>query len=126
MMEVYKNGIARAIEKAGYKPFRIDEEEHVDRVDDRIIAEIRRSRFVVADFTSEPDKPRGGVYFEAGFAHGRGIPVIWTCREDMIDKQLHFDTRQFNHLVWSTSEDLCDRLKTRIEAVIGEGPLKRG
>ncbi len=37
-------------------------------------------RFMIADFTGH----RGGVYFEAGFAHGLGIPVIWTCREDQL------------------------------------------
>ena len=28
------------------------------------------------------------------------IPVIFTCRSDKID-QIHFDTRQFNHVVWN-------------------------
>ena len=35
---------------------------------DRIIAQIRASKFVVADFT----RNRGGVYYEAGFALGLG------------------------------------------------------
>ena len=118
-----ESGIAEAIRQAGYKPLRIDQKQHVNKIDDEIVAEIRRSRFLVADFTSEPDKPRGGVYFEAGFAYGLNIPVIWTCREDAI-ADVHFDTRQFNHIVWKSPEDLRSKLKNRIEAVIGEGPLK--
>jgi nucleoside 2-deoxyribosyltransferase len=119
----YDEGFRKAIVDSGYKPMRIDRKEHLNKIDDEIIAEIRRSRFVVADFTCEPDKARGGVYFEAGFARGQGIPVVWTCRKDSLES-VHFDTRQFNHIVWESVEDLYTQLKNRIEAVIGEGPLK--
>ena len=66
---------------------------------DEIIAEIRRSRFLVADFTHGEDGARGGVYYEAGFANGLGIKVIHTCREDAV-RTLHFDTSHINHIVW--------------------------
>lgn len=123
MDDAYEDGIRAGIVAAGYKPIRIDRKEHNNKIDDEIIAEIRRSRFLVADFTSEPDKPRGGVYYEAGFAHGLNIPVIFTCRESRIN-DLHFDTRQFNHIAWATPEDLRTKLKNRISATIGDGPLK--
>ncbi|MBZ0167218.1 MAG: nucleoside 2-deoxyribosyltransferase, partial [Candidatus Omnitrophica bacterium] len=58
-----------------------------------------------------------GVYFEAGFAYGLGIPVIWCCREDNI-KKLHFDTRQYNHLLWSNAKELKNKLISRIKATI--------
>jgi hypothetical protein len=122
--DAYGKGIYPAIEQSGYKPFRIDKKEHNNKIDDEIIAEIRRSRFVVADFTSEPDRARGGVYYEAGFAHGLGIPVIWTCDEDSL-KYLHFDTRQYAHIVWKTPADLFQQLKNRIGATIGDGPLPK-
>ncbi|MCF6328148.1 MAG: hypothetical protein L3J21_12820, partial [Devosiaceae bacterium] len=70
MKDVYENSLMPAIKDCGYDPVRVDGIEHNGKIDDRIIAEIRRSRFIVADFTSEKDKPRGGVYYEAGFAHG--------------------------------------------------------
>lgn len=125
MSDAYARGFKRAIIDSGYAPMRIDGKEHVNKIDDEIIAEIRRSRFVVADFTSKRDQPRGGVYFEAGFAMGLNIPVIWTCRSDLID-QVHFDTRQFNHIVWTDPDDLYVKLKNRIGAVIGDGPLLAG
>ena len=123
MLQAFDDGLAPAISDAGYKPLRIDNKEHINKVDDEIIAEIRRSRFLVSDFTCEPEKPRGGVYFEAGFAMGLGIPVIWTCKETSI-KDLHFDTRQYNHIVWKDAADLRRQLYARIGAVIGDGPLK--
>ena len=123
MDKAYEEGIAPAIREAGYKALRIDRKEHSNKIDDEIIAEIRRSRFLVADFTQGEDGARGGVYFEAGFAHGLDIPVIYACREDVKDK-LAFDTRQYNHIMWKTTDELREGLKNRIEAVIGEGPDK--
>ncbi len=116
----FEHGIAPAISECGYRPLRIDQKEHINKVDDEIIAEIRRSRFLVADFTSEQEKPRGGVYFEAGFAMGLGKKVIWTCHESCL-KYVHFDTRQFNHIVWNDPADLRTKLKNRIGAVLGQG-----
>ena len=123
MDEVWNKGINPAITKARYEPIRIDQKEHTNKIDDEIIAEIRRARFVVADFTHGEGGARGGVYYEAGFAHGLGIDVIFTCREDQID-DLHFDTRQFNHITWNTPEELKKKLTQRISAVFGDGPQK--
>jgi nucleoside 2-deoxyribosyltransferase len=117
MMSIYNDGIEPAIKAAGFVPMRIDKKEHANKIDDEIIAEIRNSRFLIADFTSEEHKPRGGVYFEAGFALGLGIPVIWTCSEDLIG-QVHFDTRQYNHITWKNAADLNEKLYNRIRAII--------
>jgi nucleoside 2-deoxyribosyltransferase len=117
--DAWHSGLRRAIVDAGYKPLRIDKKEHANKICNEIIAEIRRSRFLVADYT----RHRGGVYYEAGFAAGRGLPVILTCRKNQMT-QLHFDIRQCNCIDWEEQEDLAQRLKVRIEALIGDGPLK--
>lgn len=142
-------GLKKGILDAGYKPYIVDEDDFLETIDDKIIAEIRRSRFLVADFTQNTYKDyvqdleenenreeaekkeikpqnygaRGGVYFEAGFAYGLGIPVIHTCREDSKDN-LHFDIRQRPHIVWTTPEDLREKLANKISALLGDGPLK--
>ena len=122
MNDAYEQGIKPAIEAAGYNPTRIDKkDDNLNKIDDQIIAEIRRSRFLVADFTHGNDGARGGVYYEAGFAHGLNIPVIFMCREDKLE-ELHFDTRQYPHIVWEEPNDLCGQLQQRILAAIGEGP----
>ena len=126
----YDSGIAPGIRDTGYKPIRIDRKEHSDRIDDQIIAEIRRARFLVCDFTCGllPNKDdasgriavaRGGVYYEAGFAHGLNKRAIFTCRNDLID-HLHFDLRQYNFIPWEVGKetDLRENLATRIRAVI--------
>lgn len=115
----YFGGIRPAIEAAGYESVRIDLEEHNDDIMDRVFSEIRRARFVVADFTQQ----RNGVYFESGFALGLGITVIWTCRERDAG-EAHFDTEHFNHVIWSTPDELRERLERRIVATVGDGPLE--
>ncbi len=114
---LYDEAIAPAIDAAGYDALRVDDLQHIDKIDDRIVAEIRQSRFLVADYTGR----RGGVYWEAGFAFGLGIPVVMTCCKREI-KKLHFDIRQYNCIDWTSRSDLRERLENRIKAVIGPGP----
>jgi nucleoside 2-deoxyribosyltransferase len=116
-----REGLEPGIRNAGYKPHRVDDADHIDKIDDRIIAEIRRSRFLVADLT----KHRGGVYYEAGFAHGLGRPVFYTCRADHVE-DIHFDVRQFNYIKWESPAELAAALQARIEAVLGAGPESAG
>ena len=112
--EAFNKGFYPGIKDAGYYPIRIDRKEHSNKICDEIIAEIRRSCFVVADFTHGDNGARGGVYYEAGFAHGLNIPVIFTCREGMLE-DIHFDTRQYSHIVWSDPSDLRIKLRQRIQ-----------
>ena len=119
-MDAARNeGFEPAIREAGYTPVIVSGVEHINKIDDEIISQIRKAKFLVADFTGH----RGGVYFEAGFAMGLGLPVFWTCRRDDL-ANLHFDIRQYNCIDWTDTADLQKRLKRRIEAIIGVGPVK--
>ncbi len=71
---------------------------------------------MVADFTGQ----RNGVYFEAGFAYGLGRKVIWMCHEADKDT-LHFDTRQFNHIMYTDLEQARRQLTDRIVALEDQG-----
>jgi len=113
MESAYKDGIKKALDELKYTPVRIKDKEHNNKICDQIISEIRKSKFAVCDFTGH----RGGVYFEAGFVMGLGRPVIWSCRKDAIN-EAHFDTRQYNHIVWESEKELYEKLKNRIEATI--------
>ena len=134
--QAYKRGIEPGIRDAGYSPLRIDAVEHADKIDERSVSEIRRARFLVCDFTCVllPDDDaltgqsavaRGGVYYEAGLAHGLGKPVIWTCRKDLLD-HVHFDTRQYNFITWETGKEdrLREELALRIRAVMTQHVVK--
>lgn len=115
----FEVAMSQAIEDAGYVSIRVDRIQHLNRIDDEIIARIRQSKFLVADFSGQ----RNGVYFEAGFMLGLGRPVIWVCEKaDLIN--LHFDTRQYNMIDYVDADDLKKRLQLRIEANLGRGPHK--
>jgi len=118
--EFFINGLAPGVQAAGYEALRIDRTEHNNRIDDEIIAAIRQTKFLVADFT----KNRGGVYYEAGFAQGLGHQVIWSVRKDHLRK-VQFDTRQYNFIRWQPDDlsGFARLLQNRIEATIGKGPL---
>ena len=132
MDPMYEEGIALAIRDAGYEPRLINDRGFTGGVVDQILAEIRKSKFVVADFTScgkctacEKCKhigARGGVYFEAGFALGLGKTVFLTCRKDRTEA-VHFDVNHLNRIEWETPEDLREDLKNSILAVLDRGPL---
>lgn len=118
MQNIYDSAISVGILDAGYKPHRVDQREYNDKIDDEIIVQIRRSRFIVADFTGH----RGGVYYEAGFAKGLGLEVIFTCRKDDMEN-LHFDIRQYNCIDWDEDKlsDFRKNLSNRIERSLGYG-----
>jgi nucleoside 2-deoxyribosyltransferase len=120
--EAYTQGIKSALIDAGYAPpFRVDDPEHDrahaepdyrPRVDDRILAELRRARFVIVDVTGARDS----VFFEAGYAEALGLPMIWCCHESE-KNNMAFDTRQHAHILWKDPADLKQRLADRLESM---------
>lgn len=118
---VYDTALSPAILAAQYKPVIMSDVEHAELIDDRMVAEIRRSRFMVAEFTRQ----RQNVYFEAGFARGLGMPVFWVCKsipaEAPKEERLHFDTAHFAFIMWDNPQELQVRLQRRIEHEIGRG-----
>ena len=126
IQKAYDEGIDPGIRQAGYDPLKINDLPHNDQITDKIISEIRRSKFLVADFTHGDAGPRGGVYYEAGFARGYNIPVIYTCLAERFSaEKIHFDILQQNFILWTLPEDLHEKLKNRITgSEIGWGPNK--
>jgi nucleoside 2-deoxyribosyltransferase len=113
MLDLWEPVFVPALEAAGFKAERSMAPAHNDRIDVAIIAAIKRSRFVVADVTHA----KTGVYFEAGYALGLGLPVIWACK-DAQKNDMHFDTRQYAHILWKSGEELRQQLTDRIIATI--------
>lgn len=115
MRPMWTDAIEPAIRHAGYTAYRVGEEPHSDNIIFRIMAEIKNSRFVVADVTEQ----KNGVYFEAGYALGLGLPVIWCVRKDDA-KNVHFDTAQYNQIRWKSPQELQEGLFDYICAIIGK------
>lgn len=111
-----QTAIEQACDDHGWKGFTIDREEFLGGITDEIIAKINESRFVIAEFSGN----RHGVYYEAGYAEGKGIPVIYVVKEGDDVSQLHFDTRHLNYITWNTPDELRRKLANRIGAVINK------
>ena len=109
--------IKAAVYNCGYDPILIDEQHIASDVtiNDTLIAEIKKSKFIIADFTEH----KHGVYFEAGFALGQKKPVIYLCNKLQFNKT-HFDTNHYSHIVYETLDELKEKLETKIEAWINE------
>lgn len=112
--------IQAAIEKgvldAKYSPMVINQKEHNNQIVPEIFYVIDQSRFLVMDVTY----PNNGAYYEAGYARGKGKPVIICCNEQSLnaekDKRPHFDIAQQSMVVWKDEDDLTDKLTKRIIA----------
>ena len=66
LFQVYEEGFKRGVKNTGYIPWRIDEVEHNNKIDDEIIAAIRSSAFLIAEL----HRSSWRRLFRSGFCHG--------------------------------------------------------
>lgn len=115
-MEAARQAIKEALVETGFTPIIIDERniESDHTINDEIIANLRKCRFCIADFTNQSK----GVYFESGYALGQGKKVIYTCEKADFNENAHFDIRPLQHILWEKPEQLKKDLINKIEAWI--------
>ena len=103
-------------------------------IDDMIIANIRRAKFVIADLSCCPGEKMeskiykkldgtpesrdivcAGAYFEAGYAAGLEKPIIYLVHSKQAP---HFDVNHIPYITWDEGvlDDLEVKLKNGIEA----------
>jgi nucleoside 2-deoxyribosyltransferase len=117
--------IKEACKSNGYEADVVNQD-HTGNVSDQIISDIKKSRFVVAELTYN----NRGVYFEAGFSRGLGLPVFHLVRNGHIDgedkegKKVHFDIQQLMYRKWTNPEELKNGLKSWIAATVGPYEVK--
>jgi len=100
MDDVLRTCFKPATRRAGFALQPLNEAPSAGLIDNQIRAAIRTARFVVADLTHD----NNGAYFEAGFAEGLGVPVIYTCEVAKFkEKKTHFDTNHMLTVPWDIS-----------------------
>lgn len=105
--------IRPAIEQTGFDLKLLSDDPEAGIIDNRLRVEIRRSRLLIADLSHH----NNGAYWEAGFAEGLGLPVIYTCKKSVLDSgEVHFDTRNNLIVPWDpdSPEDAVKELKATI------------
>lgn len=84
--------------EVGYEIFDMRDVSRAGVIDQLLCETIRGSKFLIADLTDD----NNGVYWEAGFAEGCDIPVIYICEESKFNaKSTHFDTSHRTTIMWS-------------------------
>lgn len=112
---IYNDIIKIAVENTGFEIRKLDEEKRAGLIDDKLRVEIRRSKFLLADLTHD----NNGAYWEAGYAEGLGIPVIYICDEDKFKKKkTHFDTNHHLTVLWKNDEDGLKQFSNELKATI--------
>ena len=126
MIKFYNEVYEPIIKEFNLNPILISNEEPEESIDVEILNQIRICRFMICDLTYS----RPSVYFEVGYAFGRGVKIIYTCREDHNSdssnfkpdiNKVHFDVRNRKISWWSEQnfdgfkEELRDRIKFYIE-----------
>ncbi len=107
----YEFVIKPAVRQFQFEIQRADEISHTGTITDAILAAINRSRFIVADLTDA----RPNCYYEVGYAHALGKPVIILAKEDTTP---HFDISTYKWNFWTDYKDLKPKFEKELKSVL--------
>ncbi len=122
--KAYKILVAPTFRRLKITPIRVDRIEHLEDINNKIMAELNKCDFALADLTYV----RPSVYFEAGYAD-RKVPVVYTCRSDHLSGRsddpsgnfrVHFDLKMKNIISWSSPTDatFSKKLERRVRLAV--------
>ena len=106
MNRLYRDHFLPTVQSIGYELHTVEDRPEARFIDYRIRLQVTASKFVLADLTHE----NRGVYFEAGYAEGIGLPVIFTCRTDAFKPETgkpHFDVSHQQCVKWDDPPTLA-------------------
>ena len=103
-MTTIVEAVRAAAHRAGLLARRADDHLGDVRLHDAILSGIEEATLVVADLTHE----RPNVYFELGYARGRGKPVVTIARSGT---ELHFNVRDYRCLWYNSAAALEQALE---------------
>lgn len=112
--DIYHLGIREVVAKVGGSCERADEIQHVGGIVEKIYDSIKGADIIIAEVTV----PNPNVYYEVGFAHALGKPVILLTQNI---QNTPFDLRVYNHVIYSSIVDLRARLDRILSQIIKEG-----
>lgn len=109
----YEFVVKPIVEKHSFSIFRADEINHTRTINEVIISQINKSTFIIADLTDA----RPNCYYEVGYAHSLGKPVIIIAKEG---SERHFDISTYKWNYWNDYKDLKPTLEKEIAALINQ------
>jgi hypothetical protein len=109
-LEDVLDSIKEACKRCGINAERVDEPPTSERITDRILESILRAEYVIVDLTNS--KPN--VFYEAGFAQGRGKTPIYIARKGT---ELEFDLKDYPVIFFKNMKQLKDQLEKRLRGL---------
>ncbi|WP_457894637.1 hypothetical protein [Stenotrophomonas hibiscicola] len=103
--------IQQAASACGLTAYRIDEQQSNERITDRILEGIRESEYIVADLTNA----RPNVFYEAGYALGKGKLPIYIARDGT---HLEFDLKDYPVIFFKNQRELREGLIARLTGLM--------
>jgi nucleoside 2-deoxyribosyltransferase len=107
----YDGVIEPIISDNGLTAIRVDKIRDSGKINDQILENIAKSKFIISDLTGE----RPNCYYETGFAHALGKELILTIKEK---EKIHFDLAGYRFIIWKTESDLRKKLKEQIISIL--------
>ena len=108
--DLYHLGIREVIAKIGGACERADEIQDVGGIVEKIYELIQDADVIIAEVT----EPNPNVYYEVGYAHALGKPVVLLTRNI---QNSPFDLRMYHHVIYSSIMDLRQRLLSILEQI---------
>lgn len=112
--DIYTYGIKGAAEEVGAYAERVDEQDYVESILDRIYNQINKADIIVADMTGQ----NPNVFYEVGYAHALGKIVLLLTQNA---NDIPFDLKHRPHTIYGGGiEHLRAQLKKRLIWAISE------
>lgn len=111
MDDVYHLGIRETVQTLGGACERADEIQHTGGILEKIYDSIRDASIMIA----EVSLPNPNVFYEIGFAHALGKPVVLITR-DIAGSP--FDLRGYNHIVYKSIVELRRSLESMLRELL--------
>jgi hypothetical protein len=111
MDDIYHLGIRETVQIVGGACERADEIQHTGGILQKIYDSIRGASIVIA----EVSLPNPNVFYEIGFAHALGKPVVLLTRDIASSP---FDLRGYNHIVYRSIVELRSSLESMLRQLL--------
>lgn len=99
-------------EDLGLEVVRVDQINSVDKINETIINELRNSELVIVDMTFH----NPNVFYEFGFRHALGKPLIPIIKKDSLD--IPFDVATLRTIFYSLEARPLEEAKNKLKATI--------
>lgn len=107
----YNLVIVPVVKSFKLKPFRMDINNSMTGIiDNSMLYNIQNSKLLIAELSDR----NPGAYWEAGYAEGVGIKVLYACEKKQFKKKLHFDVNHRNSILWEEDKLNDARKKLKI------------